>query len=747
MFADNYLLARAMGTLNRRTFMTSSLMGVSLGLLSGFKRMTRAAVEFARPKTVLKGADFSFIHFSDTHIDPRPRDQLFNADGRSLKTLEWLARCSREPVVQTPYGLEGHLPSFAIHTGDVMEYGPVGYAWQDFENAIASISCPVSLVPGNHDNTWGEINHRLRKTYGDDSYSFDFGGYHFLCINSSGLLDPLPCFDRRTLDWLAADLAVVPPETPLFLAMHHPLSGNAGYASDFDKLRLWKLLVGRRVAFIMDGHWHTVHCESWQGIERVNGGATFGEHTGYNTVTLKEGTLRVMFRYEQESVERPQLVPLLEKDLKDVAPLTDYPLEVPKESIAGSRLPVRISKLPPGSRVRCWIDSDTRHRYQLPKVWSGNKLLIDTDSYCPGWHFVSARVRLGKKQVIKTAEQFKLLPHSDVPYRVCDTNLGAGIKTLPLVKCGQIIVANTSGQVFGLSRCLEKNWIFDTQSQVVHSLAAGKRSILVGDIEGNFYCLDMIDGGCIWRISLPNALYSAAAVQGGHAYIGDSAGWIHAIRIECGQIQWSQEVTSYGFETQPLVVERQLIAGCWDGYIYSLDCETGDVLWKSWSPKGQHDVKSRYYGAADNPLVYCGESLFVSDRGWMLGRYNLSGDFLEVLEENVASLSASPSRQSIYAKRLDNYLVKMDTTGRHNWKAEVPTGRVPNQPVEVAGRVAVLSDTGILTLLDSDSGQQVFQYSISPRLYCLSGIGTDGVGTFVAADMDGTVTSLVLLDV
>ncbi|TWU22788.1 outer membrane protein assembly factor BamB family protein [Bythopirellula polymerisocia] len=732
---------------NRRTFVVTSLSGLSLSLLTGFKRLTRTAAEFARPQASLNGSDFSFIHFSDTHINPRTPGQLQNEDSRSVETLEWLARCSSEPVVQKPYSITTGMPAFAIHTGDVMEYGPVGYAWQDFEKAIASMACPVSLVPGNHDNTWGEINHLLRKTYGDDSYSFDFGGCHFICINSSGLLDPLPSLDRRTLDWVAADLAAVPDSTPLLIAMHHPLSGDAGYASEYDKIRLWKLLVGRRVALIMDGHWHTVHCQQWQGIDRVNGGATFGIHTGYNTVTLKDGILRVMFRYEKESDERPQLVPLLEKPLKDLASLADFPLRVPTETDTGGQLRVHVPKSPHSVSMRVWIDSDIENAQYLREASDFHIFALDTEKICRGWHFVSARVRESGKRAVTTAERFKLLPGQDASYQVYETNVGAGVKTRPLVNEDLISLANTSGRVFGLSRSLEKKWTYDTESQVVHSLSEIGERILVGDIAGKVHCLNSADGKKTWKASLPNPLYAAAAIHGALAIFADGAGWLHAINHKDGQIQWSSQLTNYGFESKPLLVEGQLIAGCWDGFIYSVDCDSGRTLWKTWSPKGHQDVKSRYYGAADSPIVACGGSLFACDRGWVLGRFTLNGEFQEVIQENITSITASNVDQSLYAKSLNNYLTRLDSACTPIWEVEVPTGRVPNQPVEFDGRVAILSDTGILTILDSDSGQQLFQYSISPRLYCLSGIGTDSKSAIVSADMDGTVTSLERKDV
>lgn len=729
---------------NRRDFLATSISGLSIGLLALRTDVARAALEFARPRNLTDVRDFSFLHFSDTHIDPRSRDQPYNKNGRSVQALEWLTERSGEPVIQEAYGLKGGLPAFAIHTGDVLEYGPVDRAWTDFETAVSRLACPVCVVPGNHDNTWGEINHLMRHTYGNDSYSFDYGSCHFVCINSSGLLDPLPCLDRRTLDWVDKDLANVPPSTPLFIALHHPLSEDAGYASEFDKLRLWKLLHGRKVALIMDGHWHTVHCRKWQGIDRVNGGAMFGEHTGYNSITLSEGILRIVFEYKEDSELRPKTVPLLEKPLDEVSALHCHELELPNEVRAGEPFHLVVKKVSSEARGRAWIDNHVKQAQRWkksPEVLSAD---LPTTEVCPGWHFVSARVRTRDGRVTTTGERFKILPAEGAPYEIYETNVGAGVKARPVVSDDLICVANTCGTVFGLSPTLKTKWSYDTRSQIVHSLTRADGRILIGDIDGVVHSLRVADGGLEWRAVVPNAIYAAPGIAGRQAYYFDASGYCSSICYDDGQVSWSRKIADIGFESEPHVHEHRLIAAAWDGFIYSIDSRSGGIDWRTWNPKGHIDIKSRYYGAADCPTTTSWNALYACDRAWVLGQYSLGGEFQRVVLENVASISARRVGQGLYAKTLNDRLLQLDPSGRTLWESQVMTGRAPTQPMEVGKHVAVLSDTGILSVLDSETGAKWIEYSVSPRLFCLSGIGSDALNTLVMGDMDGLVTCMVL---
>lgn len=102
---------------------------------------------------------------------------------------------------------------------------------------MALFKNPVWTVPGNHENFGIErdkskvsIAHPLygRQMYhhyhGPDYYSFNFGGVHFVGLNTVDIDDQwyYGHLDSLQLTWLERDLAMVPPTMPVVTFNHIP---------------------------------------------------------------------------------------------------------------------------------------------------------------------------------------------------------------------------------------------------------------------------------------------------------------------------------------------------------------------------------------------------------------------------------------------------------------------------------------------------------------------------------------------
>lgn len=179
--------------------------------------------------------EFTFIHASDTHLSPAvlARTQRFRALADTLA------------------------PAFVIITGDLVkdalrvgEAEAIGY-YELFEREEALFKAPVWTVPGNHENFGIErdrshvsIDHPLygRNMYrhykGPDYYSFNFGGVHFVGLNTVDIDDQsyYGHVDGAQLAWLERDLALVPSTMPIVTFNHIPFfssfEGLSGYSDD-----------------------------------------------------------------------------------------------------------------------------------------------------------------------------------------------------------------------------------------------------------------------------------------------------------------------------------------------------------------------------------------------------------------------------------------------------------------------------------------------------------------------------------
>ena len=170
---------------------------------------------------IAPATEFTFIHASDTHLAPAvvARTQRFRALTDSLN------------------------PAFVIITGDLVrdalrvgEAEATGY-YELFRKEAALFKQPLWTTPGNHevfgierDKSRVSAEHPLfgKKMYrhyqGPDYYSFNFGGVHFVGLNTVDIDDQwyYGHVDALQLSWLERDLATVPPTMPVVTFNHIP---------------------------------------------------------------------------------------------------------------------------------------------------------------------------------------------------------------------------------------------------------------------------------------------------------------------------------------------------------------------------------------------------------------------------------------------------------------------------------------------------------------------------------------------
>jgi hypothetical protein len=193
---------------------------------------TTSTVDFPL-SPIARATEFTFVHASDTHIAPAV-----------------LARTQRFRALA-----ESHNPAFVIITGDLVrdalrvgETEATGY-YELFGREEALFTRPLWTVPGNHeifgverDKSQVSASHPLygRKMYrhyqGPDYYSFNFGGVHFVGLNTVDVDDQwyYGHVDSVQLAWLERDLAMVPTAMPVVTFNHIPFfssfEGLSGYS-------------------------------------------------------------------------------------------------------------------------------------------------------------------------------------------------------------------------------------------------------------------------------------------------------------------------------------------------------------------------------------------------------------------------------------------------------------------------------------------------------------------------------------
>lgn len=199
-----------------------------------WKRVDPATLDF--PLTAVPHrSEFTFIHASDTHLDSTSLPRM-----RRLEAL-----------------VDSIHPDFVLITGDLVRDAlrvsdTVATArYELYLHEQARITRPVWTIPGNHDifgierqRSHASPDHPLyaramyRHYLGPDYYSFNYGGVHFVGLNSEDFDDQwyYGHVDSLQLAWLRQDLSFVPAATPVITFNHIPFFTAAeminGYTDD-----------------------------------------------------------------------------------------------------------------------------------------------------------------------------------------------------------------------------------------------------------------------------------------------------------------------------------------------------------------------------------------------------------------------------------------------------------------------------------------------------------------------------------
>jgi Icc protein len=172
-------------------------------------------------KKVSAVTEFTFIHASDTHISEKSLDRMTKFKDAVSKTN----------------------PNFVLITGDLVRdalrvgESEAARLYELYKSETATIKVPVWNAPGNHEIFGIErhlslvsASHPLygrnmyRHYLGPDYYSFNYGGMHFIALNSLEY-DDLWYYgriDSLQLAWLKQDVAQLSKTTPIVTFQHVP---------------------------------------------------------------------------------------------------------------------------------------------------------------------------------------------------------------------------------------------------------------------------------------------------------------------------------------------------------------------------------------------------------------------------------------------------------------------------------------------------------------------------------------------
>ncbi len=201
------------------TTLVAQAVGINLGV-----------VDIVRAQTGKRGVEpFRFAIVSDSHLYSMP-DHKFD---------QQLAEAVAQVNAMTP------LPDFVLFGGDVAQNGTEDQLVKG-SKILAELKMPLKIIPGEHD-WYLDMGDAWRGLFGDETWSFNHKGVHFIGLNSILVRDfwteagmtplermtvmemlesPIPGpwgVHEKQLEWLANDVKDLAPDTPVVIFTHSPL--------------------------------------------------------------------------------------------------------------------------------------------------------------------------------------------------------------------------------------------------------------------------------------------------------------------------------------------------------------------------------------------------------------------------------------------------------------------------------------------------------------------------------------------
>lgn len=245
-------------------------------------------------------------------------------------------------------------------------------------------------------------------------------------------------------------------------------------------------------------------------------------------------------------------------------------------------------------------------------------------------------------------------------------------------------------------------WRFSADDVSLRALRTAEEAVFVATEDGAIHALRSTDGLKLWE----SHFIARQQITGMHISVNETAAYLVAtteagittLDLKTGAAVWKMEVDQ-GL-AEPLVVDRRVFAGGFDGTLYSFSLETGEIFWKHDflhdappDPPGFDGERARFGDKPARPraLSSNGESVFLTvfdqcrvlavdadtgrrawdlqTQGWMFGRPAVGKDRIFVGSQdknlyavdigsgNLSWISKTKSRVEASAAVTDRYVL------------------------------------------------------------------------------------------
>ncbi|MDP2858511.1 MAG: PQQ-binding-like beta-propeller repeat protein [Bacillota bacterium] len=435
---------------------------------------------------------FKFIFICDSHVGYGPGNRNLEKAASLIRTLSL---------------------SLVIAGGDLTERGLPG-EYGLFSESLKDTKL-LYAVPGNHDTRW-KGKPEFRSLFGAGYRSFDYGGYHFVLLDTSLEGQPDAVLSRAQLAWLEQDLMWVLPDTPVLVFSHHPL-GQGAVENEEAAL---SMLRRRMVACYVSGHGHTESVTALDGVPSLyDAGILEGSMLLFD---VKGGTVAVKSVALDTGATRPLL--------SVTGAAFPEPLLV-RASVQGAEIGVRVNARP-GERISIKIGGQQRVDAGQGSTYTE----VLAEGLEPGTHAIKVEAR----------------------------------QDVWLLRSGSTQVTIEGGQAWPV-------WRNDLGESVLWPVASDGGTAYIAGERGFLYAVDLASGRITWKANLGAAPSGGPVIANNLVLCPTARGYVIALEKQSGTFAWATAGLEMPYGT-PAAAAGKVFIPCGQTVV-AVDAATGKRLW------------------------------------------------------------------------------------------------------------------------------------------------------------------------
>ncbi|MDK2992001.1 MAG: hypothetical protein PWP48_1234 [Clostridiales bacterium] len=518
-------------------------------------------------------------------------------------------------------------PAFTVITGDITDHGtPAQY--DKYLEDLVLLNGTVYTGIGNHDVRWWNSNGKndFKDKIGPLYYSFNYGGVHFIMLDSAVNFELDEKFGKAQLSWLVNDLSGISADMPVIIFAHHPFKM---YDNVTGKKELIDVVKNYNVVAFMAGHQHywgyTVENGIlWEYITYVKDNPA----QEYASIKVTPNKLYIYKRKASDGSKTLWLTAPITNKRKASMTITN----VAAQPDGDVNVSVQISKAPDGvSTVQARIDNygPWTTLTQNGDVWSGT---ISISNYSPsipyGKHFIGVNMTDNTGNVWKEYKEYEWAGGNVTTKWVFQT--GDVIQSTPTYFNGTVYVGSEDGSVYAINDSdgtLE--WSYTTGDQIISKPAiydgVTKDLVIIGSHDKKLYALDADSGALEWSYATGGSVISDPLVDNGVVYFGSGDKYIYALDASNGNFKWKYQTDGL-MRQRPIVYDGKLYAFVRDTYIwYALNISDGSLYWRG-------------NAATDESMFVCGDVRPIMTAGnklWTIDAQNTKAGYLDPTDGNL----------------------------------------------------------------------------------------------------------------